>query len=63
MYYLTYDMLYNFFFFFSWLLTIFWIIILLIAGYMLFFKHFLGEIDTQIFVLVLQNSASMSGLK
>lgn len=30
---------------------------------MLFFKHFLGEIDTQIFVLVLQNSASMSGLK
>lgn len=63
MYYLTCDMLYNFFFF-SWLLTIFWITIyILIAGYMLFFKYFLGEIDTQIFVLVLQNSASMSGLK
>lgn len=34
---------------------------LLSAGDMLFFKHFPGEIDIQIFALVLRNSASMSG--
>lgn len=52
MYYLTYDVLYNFFFSFRDCLLFSESLYILIAGYILFFKHFLGEIDTQIFVLV-----------